>query len=188
VSGKQTLQHSASSPLHWAGKTLPVFYDPDVSISKASSALNIPETRLQAINPRCIAALYVIFTNAMRASEYLLAAVKDIVGNDALFIHGRKGSASYIIRTPGIKKQFKEFELIYPAWYVSGCTYRQLWAACVRIGLGDRVSSRENCARTHAARYRLAASLETKDLKAVADCLRHRSQRSTIHYMPLGGK
>lgn len=178
---------SVLAPSHEARESIPVFYDPGMSIEQASRVLSVPVTRLTSISGRCISALYIIFTNAMRSVEYLTARVDDIVGEDMLFIRGAKGSGAYIIRTPGIARQFDEARSVYPARFVSGVTYRQLYAACVRIGLGDRVSSRDNAARTHAARYRLAGELSRMSLQNVADCLRHRSQRSTIHYLPRGG-
>jgi integrase len=158
-----------------------------MSIDVASAVLSVPVYRLLQINRRCISALYVIFSNAMRSTEYLSARVGDIVGEDQLFVNGAKGSGAYIIRTPGIGRQFREARSVEPARFVSGATYRQLYSACVRIGLGDRVASRDNAARTHAARYRLAEALTKHSLQNVADCLRHRSQRSTIHYLPRGG-
>jgi integrase len=149
----------------------------------ASDRLQVPTTRLQLINRRCTMALYVIFSNAMRSAEYLRSTTLDIVGNDRLLIRGAKGSGSYMIEAPGIGIQFRDAHRVHPARFVSGTTYRQLWAACVRIGLGDIVESRENYARTHAARYRLAQELSAENTQTVADALRHRSQRSTLHYM-----
>ncbi len=184
---KSLRSHSVLAALESARNSLPEYYDPGISIEAAGQVLEVPTARLQQINRRCMCALVIIFTHAMRASEYLRATTEDILGQDRLLIRGCKGSASYIVICPEIGRQFEDAAGISPARFVAGTTYRQLYAACVRIGLGDRVRSRENAARTHAARYRLAASLEKSQLKTAADCLRHRSVRSTIHYMPHGG-
>jgi integrase len=174
---------SETTPVDEARESLLNYYDPGVTIDQVSQVLEVPVSRLNLINRRCAMALYVIFVNAMRSTEYLTATAADILGGDRLVIHGAKGSRSYIIQAPGIGAQFAPAEFPYPARFVSGTTYRQLWAACVKIGLGDIVRSRENHARTHAARYRLAASLCKEKLPTIADALRHRSQRSTTHYM-----
>lgn len=178
---------SASMPVDGARESLPEYYDPGTSMAGASEVLQVPEARLMLINRRCAMALVVIFTHAMRSAEYLRATVGDIIGNDRLLIHGCKRGGSYIVVLPGIGKQFAGAAESNPARFVSGTSYRQLWSACVRIGLGDRVVSRENAARTHAARYRLAAELNNESLLTVADALRHRSQRSTLHYVARGG-
>lgn len=178
---------SDTAPLQSARVSLPVYYDPGASIDEYSRVLGTEKAMLVRASRRYVAALYVIFKNAMRASEYLSARAEDILGNDRLFIRGKKGSRSYIVELPGIGIQFKEARSVNPARFVSGCTYRQLYNACIAVGIGDRVQSRENIARTHAARYRIAAELATQGVVAVADCLRHRSQRSTLHYMPRGG-
>jgi integrase len=178
---------SVLTPYHNARESLPVYYDPGMSIEQASGLLEVPVARLTLINRRCMVALAVIFTHAMRAAEYLRATAADVIGMDRLLVHGCKGSGSYIVVLPGVEAQFGVARSVDPARFVSGSTYRQLWTACVRIGIGDRVISRENAARTHAGRYRLAAELEREQTQTVSDVLRHRSQRSTLHYMARGG-
>lgn len=178
---------SESTPVQSARDSLLNYYDPGVTWEVAASVIHTAEARLRLINRRCAMALYLVFVNAMRSTEYLRARVCDILGDDRLLIRGAKGSGSYIIQTPGIASQFAGASGSNPARFVSGTTYRQLYAACVRIGLGDVVRTRENLARTHAARYRLAEELGSQGLPIVADALRHRSQRSTLHYMAHGG-
>jgi integrase len=174
---------SSTTPHESARNTPGNYYNPGRSILEYSSLFSAPENKVRSMHPACIAALYVIWSNAMRSAEYLGLRVRDILGQDRVLVRGAKGSGSYIIVLPGISQQFRDAAGSDPARFVSGITYSQLYRACVRADIGAHAMSRLNLARTHLARYDVAAAVAANGIKTVSDCLRHRSRRSSLHYV-----
>jgi integrase len=168
---------------HTARNSPEFYYDPRRRVDEYSALFQVPAARVEAMRPAARAALYVIWSNAMRASEYLSLQVRDVMGNDRCFVRGAKGSGSYIIVLPDISRQVLAGSGGLPARFVAGLTYSQLYRSCVRADIGARVMERLNLARTHLARYTLALEVKGHGIKAVQECLRHRSGRSTLHYV-----
>jgi hypothetical protein len=181
------VKNSVPSPLFAARNSAPIYYDPEVDLDTYSSTIGVPPAALLRISPICRAALYVIFAWNMRSAEYLRSRIEDIRPYDRLFIHGAKGSQSYILHLAGINRQFEGVRSSSPGRLVSGITYHKLWAACVKAGIGMLLPSHTNSTRTHLSRYSAATAALPDGIKAVTDVLRHRSARTAHYYLPQEG-
>jgi integrase len=178
------LRYFSGTTAHESARECPKdSYDPCRTIEEYASLFRTPENKVRSMHPACISALYVIWSNAMRSTEYLGVRVRDIIGQDRVFIHGAKGSGAYIIVLPGISRQFRGAAGSDLARFVAGVSYSQLYRSCVRADIGAHVMARLNVARTHLSRYDVAAAVAANGIKNVQDCLRHRSGRSTHHYV-----
>jgi integrase len=159
------------------------YYDPGCTIDQYSRLFGAPVAKVRNMHPVARAALWVIWSHAMRSAEYLRLQVRDILGYDQVLVRGAKGSGSYMLCLPGISEQFEAERISNPARFVAGLSYRKLYQSCVRADIGDHAMLRLNLARTHLARYKLAGAVAASGLQTVSDCLRHRSRRSTLHYV-----
>lgn len=178
-----SITQSVPSPVQSAFNSALVYYDPNVSRDVAGRRIGVPESTLTRVSPRCIAALFVIFTWAMRATEYLSVTALDVASGDFVFIRGRKGSASYRIMLPGIWQQFEHDHFQRPGRLVAGMKYHQLWTGCMRLGIGELLPGHINATRTHISRHDLAAQYQEKGEVIAGDLLHHKSKRSIKYYM-----
>lgn len=152
-----------------------------MTLLAAATAVGSTQAALCGMSPACVAALYVIVVNGIRATEYLSATIDQVMPGDRLLCFGLKGSGSYILNLPGISAQADLVKGIYPGIGVSGVSYRQLYRACVRCGFSLFVSGHKNLARTHAGRYNLVNEVIHLGDQVASDLLHHRSGRS-LHY------
>lgn len=180
---KETANISVPSPLHTAGNSLPDYYSPECTAEAQAAVVGVPLTRFLLAGARERAVMYIVSLWAMRVGEYLRVTVSDLLGNDMVFVRGEKGSADYRINLPGIDTQFVNGASLCPGRLVSGTSYIRVYRACVRCGVGAKEKANKNLARTHKARYDLAAKTFTLGSRAAGDLLHHRSPKTVSSYV-----
>jgi hypothetical protein len=173
---------SAINPLHPVWKSTLFYYSPCLPIDAIASSLSVDTGRIMQISRPCVAALYVIISNGIRASEYLNATAEQVLPADRLVCFGAKRSGSFILHLPGLSSQIEPFRLASPGIGVSGVSYRQLYRACCKVGIALLVDGHRNLARTHAGRYRLVQQVLRYGTRVASDVLHHRSGASLSYY------
>jgi integrase len=174
---------SVPAPVLGARKNMSFYYEPHSALPSLKELAGINTEQEHQLNPRHIAALRVIFTYCMRASEYLQCTESDIIGNDRVFIRGKKKSASYFIVLPGVCESLKKDSPNPVLRLLSGCTYIELYRACLKANIGMRLKGHTNVVRTHLARQKLVReSTQKHENKELSDCLHHRSNSSIMYY------
>jgi integrase len=177
--------HICSVPASVLGarKNMGFYYEPHSALPSLKELAGINTEQEHQLNPRHIAALRVIFTYCMRASEYLQCTESDVIGNDRVFIRGKKHSASYFIVLPGLCESLKKDSATSILRLLSGCTYMELYRACLRANIGMHLKGHTNVVRTHLARQKLVReSTQKHENKELSDCLHHRSNGSIMYY------
>ena len=175
--------HAGPTPVLSAGNSTLFYYDPGTMMPTLKELAGITQEHENRLNPRCIAALRVVFTYCMRASEYLQLTENDVYSCDRVIVGGLKHSASYFIFLPGICKSLDAsgFHPVHRS--LSGCTYQQLYRACVRAGIAMRLTDHDNFVRTHFSRQCFIRSVANERTnKDLSGCLRHRSDDSITYY------
>jgi len=175
--------HAGPTPVLSAGNSTLYYYNPGTVMPALKELAGITQEHENRLNPRCIAALRVMFTYCMRASEYLQLTDDDVYDCDRVIVGGRKNSSSYFIFLPGVCRSL-DLDGFHPVHRsLSGCTYQQLYRSCVKAGIAMRLADHENFVRTHFSRQcfirNVANDRTNKDLSG---CLRHRSDESILYY------
>lgn len=174
---------SAITPVLSAGNSPLFYYAPPSNYPSLEQLLGVNKTKENLLNNRCIAALRVIYHNAMRAGEYLALTEDNVSGYDRVIVPGSKGSASYIITLPGITQQLGVRSCNLTPRSLSSLRYMHLYRACVKAGIQRCYESRRNYARTHIARHDLVLDNNNRaKSRDLSDCLRHRSARTISYY------
>lgn len=176
------ITQAVPSPLDRARNSTSNYYSPREPLEYIAPALAVPYDRVTLVGRRELAALYVITTWSMRASEYLSATTDDLLGRDRLLIRGKKRSQNYMILLPGVDAQLAPSGISRPGRLVAGTTYQRVFRACVRLMYGSVQAGHINQSRTHAGRYIMAHQLMRTDSQAVSDLLHHRSRTSAHYY------
>jgi integrase len=122
-----------------------------------------------------------------RINEILAIRYCDVIDSQTVFVRGLKRSASKQIHAPELesffsKKVFNQNEFIFRVSYMT--IYRE----CLRRGIFEKHPNNLNRSVTHSLRYKRIRALQVvaPDVKAVSDCIGHRSQSTTKRYLDKG--
>ncbi len=133
--------------------------------------------------------LSLLSISGCRISELLDIYQCDFIRPDTVIIHGKKGSASRTITSPILEKYFV-LNCPNPDEQVFRVSYATVYRECLRSGYFVRHKGSKNKSVTHSFRYKYISSLNdvARNTKVVADCVGHRSRKTSETYLAKGAK
>jgi len=133
------------------------------------------------------ALVYVLKYSGCRISELLNVIGSDILSDSEFIIRGLKGSASRTLRFPELSPILIDAQK-FPTRHLFLTRYITLYRYLISLGLYSHVRGNKNRAVAHSFRYAKIRTLSdvTHDDKVTADCIGHRSKRTSHRYIMKG--
>jgi len=133
------------------------------------------------------ALVYVLKNSGCRISELLNVIGSDVISDCEFIIRGLKGSASRTLRFPEISSILIEARN-YPGRRLFLTRYITFYRYLISLGLYSRARGNINRSVTHSFRYKRIRALSdvAHDDKTTADCIGHRSKRTSRRYLRKG--
>jgi integrase len=131
--------------------------------------------------------VYVLRHSGCRVSEILDARGCDIVSPCEFLIHGKKGSASRILRFPELSPILSD-SMRFPERRIFFSNYMRVYRYLRSLGVSVREKGNRNHSVCHAFRYEKIRAIcdVSRDVKTTADCIGHRSKRTSLIYISKG--
>lgn len=163
------------------------------SVQKLQNSL----TNVSSIDPsRCVHVLtnvtlteenvieYILIHSGCRISEILECKQSDLINGCDLLIHGKKGSASRIFHFPELSEFFLSHRT-KPSDPIFHTCYITFYRHCLERGIFLKHRNSKNRSVTHSFRYKYIHALNdvARDEKEVADCVGHRSRKTSHTYL-----
>ena len=131
--------------------------------------------------------LLLLSISGARISEILSLHGSDIVDEATVIIRGKKRSASRMIRAPELSRLFS-FARQFPSLPIFHRSYISVYRDCLARGIFTRHFNSKHRSVTHSLRYNKISQLGavTENVKTVADCIGHRTEKTTQKYLSKG--
>jgi integrase len=145
---------------------------------------NIIYDRSLSPHNECEVIQFIIQQYGIRISELLQSETSDIVNYCDLIIRGNKGSASRFLHLPELS-DFFAWRLSLPPGKIFYTRYITFYRYCLAHGYFEQHKGKVNRSVTHSFRYKYIRSLSdvAGDIKTVADCVGHRSKKTSQEYL-----
>lgn len=138
------------------------------------------QTQLSTIDDLII----ILQSSGCRISELLNVRYCDFISETSVIVHGLKGSASRIVSHPLLSRYYVN-NSPFPNDPIFRFSYATVYRECLRRGYFTKHKNNKNRSVTHSFRYKYISSLNdvARNTKEVADCIGHRSKKTSEQYL-----
>jgi len=168
-------------------KLLPIFYHQFSNKNNVNNNRSTESMLTFSRQEEKEALVYVLKYSGCRISELLNVVGSDVMSDTEFLIRGLKGSASRTLRFPELSPMLVEARK-FPERHLFLTRYITLYRFLLSCGYYSHVRGNKNRAVAHSFRYAKIRALSdvTRDDKVTADCIGHRSKRTSHRYLQKG--
>ena len=168
-------------------KHLPIEYQRVSTGLRSMEDLQTSHTRSISLLSEIDCIIFLLTISGCRIREILNIRGRDIVDSQTVIIHGLKRSASRMIRVPELTALLSR-AIMYPDLHLFHHNYIYVYRECLARGIFTKHLNSKHRSVTHLLRYNKISQLRAvaENTKTVADCIGHRTEKTTQKYLLKG--